>query len=362
MADDYLDWIDKIADSKPKTCNSKITLGKLIEKGSFGAVYEGEYSPDETSQSSKVAVKISRLPEISDPEYSLYLNAIKREMFISQYLANLSEKCPVVGVKETLKCGSLTGDSYYIVMDFIDGKDLFTVIRDQSRGGIYGNFIVNIKKKSERVMDDDAARIFLTISIKILEGVQCLHDNGVFHQDIKPANILLSGFEETFKVTYIDFGLSCVSGQNFSDPAAKKIAKKIELTCATQYGDKGTLPFMPPEIFKLILSKTIPKNPEVILKMKDTYSIGVTLFILWTGRQFPAIQFNGNVDEAFKMFGHLEDYSRHRPYIFEDVKNLGGIYSQSLGIIDGLSHYNIEKRISIKSAINSFKLLLKRVE
>ena len=75
-------------------------------------------------------------------------------------------------------------DSYYIVMDYCEGGELF-------------NHIV----KHRRLEEDEAAFFYY----QIIEGLEYIHHNNIAHRDLKPENLLLTK-NKTLKI--IDFGLS----------------------------------------------------------------------------------------------------------------------------------------------------------
>ena len=84
-----------------------------------------------------------------------------------------------------------------------------------------------------------------------------MHENGVFHRDLKFENILLSG---TLELKIADFGLSI----NISDMKGKE-------TTSQQVGTKK---FMPPEVVA---------REEYVPAKFDIFSAGVILFTLYSG-------------------------------------------------------------------------------
>jgi serine/threonine protein kinase len=49
-----------------------------------------------------------------------------------------------------------------------------------------------------------------TVFSQILQGLHCLHSNGVLHRDIKPQNILIQDYDGNVQIKICDFGLSKV--------------------------------------------------------------------------------------------------------------------------------------------------------
>ena len=60
--------------------------------------------------------------------------------------------------------------NYYIIMEHIDGKDLFDVVSDKGR------------------LEEEEA---CSMMKKILMGVSYLHLKGIIHRDLKPENVLV---------------------------------------------------------------------------------------------------------------------------------------------------------------------------
>ena len=137
-------------------------ISKPIGKGATGQVFIGM-----DSQNQKVALK--KINNIIEAE--LEANFMKSFPPHKQLISILDF------VKEET-CG-------YIVMDYFPGKRL-------------GYF-----KKGE-IWDSEKA---VQITIKVLEGLQVLHEHGMLHCDITPHNILIANhLPETVKI--IDFGSS----------------------------------------------------------------------------------------------------------------------------------------------------------
>ena len=120
-----------------------------------------------------VAVKILRPEFVGDEEF---VHRFKRE---SQAAASLSHQ-NIVNVYDV----GQEDDTYYIVMEYIKGKTLKSLIRENGRLG--------------------TARA-TNIAIQICRALEHAHKNNVVHRDIKPQNILVTD-DGQVKVT--DFGIA----------------------------------------------------------------------------------------------------------------------------------------------------------
>ncbi len=106
----------------------------------------------------------------------------------------------------------------------------------------------------------------LTLAQNIATALQSIHDEGVIHRDLNPANILVISNKEgktDLKVKLIDFGLATLSQHTY--PSNQQAAT---LT--------GTLPYISPE-------QTGRVN-RVVDYRTDLYSLGSTLYELFTGQ------------------------------------------------------------------------------
>jgi serine/threonine protein kinase len=129
----------------------------------------------------------------------------------------------------------------YLVMDFIDGQDLWDII----------------KAKGQPLPEVDALRYI----IQVCDAVDYLHRQRppIIHRDIKPQNIKITSQGQA---VLVDFG----------------IAKVAEDGGHTHTGAQGVTPgFSPPEQY----------SGEGTSPASDTYSLGATLYALLTGKKPP---------------------------------------------------------------------------
>ncbi len=134
-----------------------------------------------------------------------------------------------------------TGADPWIVMEHINGSSLADIIR-----------------KHPRPLDE---RAIAEIGLPVIQGLRAVHDAGVVHRDVKPANILVA---EDGSSVLVDFGIAKIAGDR---------------TLTIQGNVLGTIDFMAPE---RILGK--PVGPPA-----DLWSLGVTLFCALERRSpFPA--------------------------------------------------------------------------
>ena len=143
-----------------------------------------------------------------------------------------------------------TGDEAYIVMQFVPGQSLDTLIL---RGP------ANIQ-------------LALSVGIQIADGLQAAHSLGIFHRDLKPQNVMLT---DGGLVKILDFGLARrlqpdETGFDPSKPAVERSATLAE----TYTARGGTIRYMAPEQFVTGQSSV----------QSDVWALGVLLFELASGR------------------------------------------------------------------------------
>jgi predicted Ser/Thr protein kinase len=159
--------------------NNRYRLLELVGSGGMAVVYRGE----DTLLQRQVAVKVLREAFASDPAF---LARFQRE---ARAAANLDHP----GIVTVYDVGQ-DGDRHYIVMEYVDGQDLKTLIRQKGRLGV------------EETLD---------IAIQVCAGVGHAHKAGIIHCDIKPQNVLVTR-DGRAKVT--DFGIArALSGLDITE-------------------------------------------------------------------------------------------------------------------------------------------------
>lgn len=109
----------------------------------------------------------------------------------------------------------------------------------------------------------DWATVVCWIGYQLAEGLQSAHDKGVFHRDVKPANILLSA---EGKPKLVDFNVSHSSRTDKESAVG------------------GTLAYMAPEQLEASAALVASGDPSVDHRA-DLYSLAVVLWELWNGQR-----------------------------------------------------------------------------
>ena len=199
----------------------KYEIKRPLGRGAMGTVYEG-WDP---IIARRVAIKTVKLPDNADPETEEALARFRREAQAAGRLTHPN----IVGVFDYGE----TSDLAYIVMEFVEGPSLKTLLDRHEHFAI---------TDMVRVMQD------------LLAGLQFSHERGVVHRDIKPANVMLTGAGQA-KIA--DFGIA-----------------RIDSSSMTQAGTLlGTPAYMSPEQFM----------GQVVDARTDIYSSGVLLYQMLTG-------------------------------------------------------------------------------
>ena len=96
--------------------------------------------------------------------------------------------------------------------DEYEGKPFFVMdYFPNNLGAMMGEFYT-VERPSRPIRVDKA----LDYTRQIIDGLDCLHDAGILHRDIKPFNVLVTA-RDTLKIC--DFGLSKIRNEAFAGPA-----------------------------------------------------------------------------------------------------------------------------------------------
>jgi serine/threonine protein kinase len=83
-------------------------------------------------------------------------------------------------------------DYYYIVLEYMEGKDLFDYLSQRS-------FAVSEERTKE-------------LALQIGQAVKYLHNYGIVHRDIKLENVMMSDCSDKSVPKLVDFGLARIMG------------------------------------------------------------------------------------------------------------------------------------------------------
>jgi serine/threonine protein kinase len=197
----------------------KVGNFKLIEKigeGGMAIIYKA------LQPSLKRTVVVKKL---KDPNKEI-IERFKKEALVS---ASFSQE-NVLAIYDFIYHGKF----YYLIMEYVDGKDLRTII----------DYFAPLPL--------DIASLIIR---EIAKGLEYTHTKGITHRDIKPSNILIS-YQGDVKL--IDFGVA-------KDEAPSKLTMTGMIV--------GTPSYMSPE----------QANGEKINNQSDIYSLGVLLYEMITG-------------------------------------------------------------------------------
>ena len=213
--------------SKGVTLRGRYTIELLIKAGGMGAVYKAE----DQNLSKVCAVKELWPYWVGSGEERDYM--IKKFEIEAKLLSQLHHKSlPRV-------IDYFTSDErYYLVMDFVEGYDLDSLIRKEGNPGL----------SKEKI---------LPWAIEVCEVLEYLHNHAppIIYRDLKPSNIMVRISDN--QIVLIDFGIACVIQNEVGGAPRTTI---------------GTMGYIAPEQY---LGKPVLAS--------DIYSLGATLYHLLTG-------------------------------------------------------------------------------
>lgn len=205
---------------------------KKLGEGGMGVVYLAE----DMKLKRRVAIKF--LPS------NVAANSEERKRFEVEAQAAASLNHPNIA---TIYSIEEDGDELFIVMEYVDGRELRQIAGASSE----------LAPTIDQIID---------YATQIARGLLAAHKKGIVHRDIKSSNIMVT---DEGKIKIMDFGLARLSG-------------KADLTKAGS--TLGTTAYMSPEQIR----------GEIVDHKSDLWSLGIVLFELLTGIR----PFKGDYDAA----------------------------------------------------------------
>ena len=244
---------------KPGTVlDNRFEIIKSIGEGGMANVYLAM----DTQANRKVAIKFMRLDLRDNPDFS---RRFARE-------AEAASKLIHPNITKVYGTGSYDGGSQYLVMEYVDGTDLKTYIKN--------NFPIPYQK-------------VVNITSQLLSGLDAAHSAGIVHRDIKPQNILI---DKQGNVKIVDFGISLARSE-FGMTQTNTVL--------------GSVHYLSPE----------QTRGGITTNKSDIYATGIILYELLTGK----VPFEGEtaVSVALKHsqtnIPSVRDFDRNIPQALENV-------------------------------------------
>lgn len=230
-------------------------LGRLVDDryrmirrlgaGGMGIVYEAKHEVLNT----RLAIKVLRKEAAGDEE------ALERSRREAQAASAIGSE-HIVDVRDF---GRLEDGSTYVVMELIDGKDLFAIVR------------------AAPIAWGRACRI----GAQVCDALFAAHEQGIVHRDLKLENVLLTERRgEPDFVKIVDFGIAKVQGGAKITLAGRVMGTPEYMSpeqCAGRGVDHrtdiyslgvmlyemitGTLPFQDPDLAKLVRMQMLEPPP-----------------------------------------------------------------------------------------------------
>jgi len=202
---------------------SRYRIERAIGSGGMGMVYLAE----DLELGEKVAIKTLRSELLTSEETAI--ERFRNEIRLARRMAHHN-------VVRTHDFGKADG-VYFVTMEYVEGTTLRAVLEQRGHLG---------------------AAATLAIARQLADALQCAHQEGIIHRDIKPQNLLLDS-SGTLKVS--DFGVA-----RLAQPGAHSLTQAGMVV--------GTPAYMAPE--QLL--------EEEVDARSDLYSVGVVLYECLTGR------------------------------------------------------------------------------
>lgn len=238
---------------------------KLLGRGASSAVFLAE----KLSLFKTVAIKLLYQTHHADS------SALKRFELEARALSSLSHP----NVVDVFDIGIADDGTPYIIMEFVDGIDLKTLLTDSG------------------AVDPERA---IGIFCQLCDALSYAHGHGIIHRDLKPGNVIIvRDWKDDDLVKLVDFGI------------AKPTTEGGEIQRLTQTGEMlGSPGYMSPEQIRT----------AEIDQRSDIYALGCIMYEMLTGRP----PFRGeSIINTLNL--HLEDVAKTPETVNPKLEQWGGV-------------------------------------
>eukprot|EP00798_Chlamydomonas_sp_ICE-L_P024627 gene24627-10249_t len=293
--------MEGIVVSSSKSGSAPFMLKRLIGRGGYGFVFDGEWN------GLQVAVKVTAgkslvgmTPEQGEAE-SQRMHKVQMESILMSMLSHdnivrthevvsgcdkspaAAESCSQVDLEP-----SKAPCSYYIIMEHAQNGSLQAGLQ----AGLLHGSSSDIELLGPGLVMWDAWAALETLK-DIARGLLYLHAQGVIHADVKCANVLLCKPSSSdlgrrgYTARISDFGLSCVIPQyarslrsSAETSTSEAFSLRMSYSLSLNTGSFGTVTHMPPELI----------SRGILSPACDIYSFGMVMWEVLTGLEaFPDI-------------------------------------------------------------------------
>ncbi len=233
-----------------KLLGNRYEIVKQLGGGGMAVVYKGK----DTILNRMVTIKLLRAEFTSDEDF---VRRFRRE---AQSVASLSHP-NIVSIYDVGK----ENDLHYLVMEYVDGEDLRSVI-----------------KREGRLEQSRAVKIVQ----QICDALEHAHESQIVHRDVKPHNILLT---KGGRAKLTDFGIA-------------REASTVTMTGSDTI--VGSVHYLSPE----------QARGEVAGPKSDIYSLGISFYEMLTG----GVPFTGDTPIAIAL-KHIQDNPKPISMVIPDI-------------------------------------------
>lgn len=210
--------------SFPEELRERYDQVRFLGKGGMGSVYFAH----DVRLNRFVAIKL--LPHTAD-------NSASVVRFHQE--ARAISKLNNPHVVQVLDFGSTDNSDFFLVMEYIDGKDLEQTVNK--------NGPIDVRKA-------------IDVAIQLCTALEHAHANGIVHRDLKPANIMI---DQENRARILDFGVAKILNQADTDHRLTRPGQAL-----------GSILYMSPEQLR---------GEETDFR-SDVYSLGLVIFKLVAGK------------------------------------------------------------------------------
>ncbi|WP_394841525.1 serine/threonine protein kinase [Pendulispora brunnea] len=218
---------------------------ELLGEGGMGAVYLAEH----VHMRKRVAIKVLHPDMVGRAEV---VARFEREAMAAAHIEHPN-------VAAATDFGRTDDGAFFLVLEYIEGIDLRTVLRDQ--GAL------------------EVGRA-LHVARQIASALMRAHELGIVHRDLKPENVMLIDRDEGDFVKVLDFGIAKVHVEALAAADGKGAGTAPGAILTRAGAVFGTPEYMAPE---QALGETVDHRA-------DLYALGVMLFEMLSGK----LPFEGN--------------------------------------------------------------------